>query len=54
VKVRDADAYLIYGAAVAAAGPPQKDFTWKGGAVLMKLGEGERKIRFSAVRYGVK
>jgi hypothetical protein len=48
VKVRDADTYLIRGAAVAADSTRQKDFTGKDGTVLMKLGAGNQKIRVSA------
>jgi hypothetical protein len=51
VKVRDADTYLIRGAAVAADSPPQKYFTDKYGTVEMKPGAGDQKIRVSADGY---
>jgi hypothetical protein len=54
VKVRDADTYLIRGAAVAADSPSQENFTGKDGTVLMRLGTGKRNIRVSAEGHGVK
>jgi hypothetical protein len=53
VRVRDADTYLIRGAAVASDSPAQKYFTGNDGTVLMKLGAGKQKIRIS-VDYNVK
>jgi hypothetical protein len=54
VKVRDADTYLIRGAAVAADSPSQKGFTGNDGTAVMKLGTGKKKIRVSVKGRGVK
>ncbi|MDR1509423.1 MAG: DUF6273 domain-containing protein [Synergistaceae bacterium] len=47
VEVRDTDADLMLGTAVASDNPKQQDFTGSDGTVLMKLGTGKQKIRVS-------